>query len=830
MWRAQPGVSWTDLGLVAKSAGRLAQQVALARPQAPAAAAGAWPTQRSAPEEKEGVWDATPRAAPSAPFPGAAQPKRAPSTPWPSKQAAGRESSRVPEQPAPVASPVPPQEERRASVSTEPSTPVSGEAPIKARVDAPTSELRSASASRTDAPEPSLASSKPSAPSAPTRADAAAEVAQGLEQTAATAVRGAAETVKENATPSAHTESTNAAPISPSAAVVEDEYDAATEERATPLRAARVPSSRLGRLLHYGSLGAGLAWGSAGEYLRRATGPSDASGRSSPFLSEANVNRLVDKLSTMRGAALKLGQFLSIQDSHMLPPQIEQVMLRVQNSAHYMPAWQLERVMRAELGDDWRASFASFDERPFAAASIGQVHSAVLADPFPAQPDMAGQRVAVKVQFPGVADSISSDLSNIKWLLMASSLLPKGLFLENSVRVLQKELEEECDYTREAEMGRRFRAHIDAGGGAPEALRLEVPRVVDSLCTPRVLTTEFMRGRPLTKAMQLDAATRDRIGLTVMDLSLRELFEWRLMQTDPNWTNFLYSERNQSLQLIDFGATRPYTPQFMDAWISLLRAAVAGDREACEAWSVAIGYLNGEEPEVRCRPITDPDHAQGPRRLDGRARRAVPCVGAAAVPFREPDHHGRGACADPRDAARAAAPAAAGNLLAEPQAERRILVVRTPRRARRLPCIVRADHKRLRVQRRNAQPPLARRVCAQRRTWPAHQGRSTACVAWAHAGLGRNLTDVWARYPLDEMLAQKIAAEDRADPNMAVPRPKIEFVGRAASEPTINYLSSEQIRPEAAGTVRVRGIDVPLRPNPPGAEDCCMSGTCAADK
>lgn len=86
------------------------------------------------------------------------------------------------------------------------------------------------------------------------------------------------------------------------------------------------------------------------------------------------------------------------------------------------------------------------------------------------------------------------------------------------------------------------------------------------------------------------------------------------------------------------------------------------------------------------------------------------------------------------------------------------------------------------------------------------------------------MTDVWARYPLDEMLAQKIAAEDRADPNMAVPRPKIEFVGRAASEPTINYLSSEQIRPEAAGTVRVRGIDVPLRPNPPGAEDCCMSG------
>lgn len=337
--------------------------------------------------------------------------------------------------------------------------------------------------------------------------------------------------------------------------------------------------------------------------MRRATGTKDAA--ASPlFLSEANVNRLVDKLSTMRGAALKLGQFLSIQDSHMLPPQVEQVMLRVQNSAHYMPAWQLERVMRTELGEEWRSAFASFDERPFAAASIGQVHSAVLADPFPTQPEMAGRRVAVKVQFPGVAESIGSDLSNIKWLLMASSLLPKGLFLESSVRVLQKELEEECDYTREADMGRQFAAHVAATTPAPGALRLEVPTVVDALCTSRVLTTEFMRGRPLTQTAQLDQSMRDRIALTVMDLSLRELFEWRLMQTDPNWTNFLYSDKRQSLQLIDFGASRPYTREFMDLWISLLRAAVSGDRAACEAWSIAIGYLTGEEPEVGAMQLT----------------------------------------------------------------------------------------------------------------------------------------------------------------------------------------------------------------------------------
>ncbi|WFC94203.1 hypothetical protein MBRA1_000836 [Malassezia brasiliensis] len=659
-----------------------------------------------------------------------------------------------------------------------------------------------AGAPRTDASQPPLRSAPPES----SRTEAVAEVAQSLERTAATAVKGTTEAVQGSESTAASAAPARSDPITPNTAVLEDEYDAATEERTTPLRAARVPSSRLGRLLHYGSLGAGLAWGSAGEYLRRATGPSDASGRASPFLSEANVNRLVDKLSTMRGAALKLGQFLSIQDSHMLPPQIEQVMLRVQNSAHYMPAWQLDRVMRTELGDDWRASFASFDERPFAAASIGQVHNAVLADPFPAQPDMAGRRVAVKVQFPGVADSISSDLANIKWLLMASSLLPKGLFLENSVRVLKKELEEECDYTREAEMGRRFRAHVEAGGGAPDALRLEVPRVIDSLCTPRVLTTEFMRGRPLTKVMQLDSATRDRIGLTVMDLSLRELFEWRLMQTDPNWTNFLYSERNQSLQLIDFGATRPYTREFMDAWISLLRAAVAGDREACEAWSIAIGYLNGKEPETMRKAHVDSMVALG-----------EPFRATAPQPFPFANQ-------TITDEVRAQIPVMLRERLRPPPPETYSLnrklsgaFLLCARLGAHVDC--RALFERI----TNAyvysdgthHPPSPGAF--------ARGGARSLHTQVVQQRLGRNLTDMWARYPLDEMLAQKIAAKDRADPNMAAPRRKIEFVGRAATEPTLNYLSSEQIRPEAAGTVRVRGIDVPLRPNPPGAEDCCMS-------
>lgn len=362
-----------------------------------------------------------------------------------------------------------------------------------------------------------------------------------------------------------------------------EEYDATSENAKTPLRAAKVPSSRIARLLHYGSLGAGLAWGAAGSFL------SGSTSQGKQFMSDDNIRRLVDKLSTMRGAALKLGQFMSIQDSNLLPEQIEQVMLRVQNSANYMPAWQMEQVMREDLGLHWRDSFSSFNDVPFASASIGQVHSATLADDHPSE--LAGQKVAVKVQFPGVRDSIGSDLSNLRWLVSASALLPKGLFLDNTIRVMRRELDDECDYEREKDMCKRFGELLNGKSN------FTVPKVVDELCSKRVLTCEMMKGRPLTQASRYSQEKRDNIARSILELSLRELFTFRLMQTDPNWTNFLYNERNGKIELIDFGATREYDKDFMDDWLCMLRAAIGGQREECVKWSEKVGYLTGKETD-----------------------------------------------------------------------------------------------------------------------------------------------------------------------------------------------------------------------------------------
>ncbi|GAA5889418.1 hypothetical protein JCM16303_005556 [Sporobolomyces ruberrimus] len=406
-------------------------------------------------------------------------------------------------------------------------------------------------------------------------------------------------------------------PIPPSRdPIVQQEEDQVVE--INNLRSSKVPSSRLGRLMHYGGLAAGLGYGMASEAIRRTTyGNQGQEKQQQPglLLSQANVERLVDKLSKMRGAALKLGQFLSIQgkpNTKLLSPQLESVLHRVQNSANYMPEWQTQRVLTQDLGQDWKSHFTTFDMRPFAAASIGQVHSATISPSSPHYPQTSSSlssssggvgvgrgeplKVAVKVQFPGVRESISSDLSNLKWLLLATAVLPRGLYLDNSLKVLERELIQECDYLREAEFGTRMRRFVRGNESMNETF--SVPRVVGGLSGGMVLTTEMMFGKPIKKVLDhVDQEKRDWIGSRILDLCLHELFAFRVMQTDPNWSNFLYNERTQKIELIDFGASQEYSKEFIDKYALLLSSAVHEDREKSIQYSRDLGYFTGEENE-----------------------------------------------------------------------------------------------------------------------------------------------------------------------------------------------------------------------------------------
>ncbi|KAI8070731.1 ABC1 family-domain-containing protein [Gongronella butleri] len=358
------------------------------------------------------------------------------------------------------------------------------------------------------------------------------------------------------------------------------------------LKEARIPTTRVGRLWHYGSLATGMGLGALNESFRRATGLSQ-NAQGSVMLSEKNVDRLVEKLSTMRGAALKMGQMLSIQgiqaagdasSPSAMPPQLEQVLLRVHDSANYMPKRQMEKAMTDQLGADWREHFDQFDPIPIAAASIGQVHAATL--------KKTGQEVVIKIQYPGVASSIDSDLSNLKALVTFSQLLPRGLYLDNTIRVTKEELAWECDYLREAGNAERF------GKLLADDDRYKVPAVIKELCTDRVLVCERLHGQVLSKAIHESQEMRNKLGERLLRLCLREVFGFRFMQTDPNWSNFFYDRRTGQIELLDFGACRAFPREFLDLYGRILVSAARGDRDGVWEYSRQLGFVTGYETDV----------------------------------------------------------------------------------------------------------------------------------------------------------------------------------------------------------------------------------------
>ena len=352
-----------------------------------------------------------------------------------------------------------------------------------------------------------------------------------------------------------------------------------------------VPSSPMSRVVGFGQLGLGMAAGAMGELFKRtgdaAAGHSSSSSLSvldpSLFLTQENGERLAASLSKMRGAALKLGQMLSMQDEGIVPPQWTAILDRVRQGADPMPQKQLLSTLDTELGAGWRDKLSHFKTEPIASASIGQVHAARMLD---------GRVVAMKVQYPGVARSIDSDLDNLLRVSRFTNILPPGLYAEHGVAEMRKELRAECDYVREANCQRVFKQTV---GNDPF---FYVPDVVEELSSKHVLTSEFVRGTSLEHAVELPQDTRDMLARQILRLCLKELFVWRLMQTDPNWSNFLYDHSAGRLNLIDFGALREYPDKFVNSYQRLVVAAANGDRQILLEESVNLGFLTGNESKT----------------------------------------------------------------------------------------------------------------------------------------------------------------------------------------------------------------------------------------
>uniref|UniRef100_A0A672HYE9 Atypical kinase COQ8A, mitochondrial n=1 Tax=Salarias fasciatus TaxID=181472 RepID=A0A672HYE9_SALFA len=358
-------------------------------------------------------------------------------------------------------------------------------------------------------------------------------------------------------------------------------------------RERKVPVTRLSRLANFGGLAVGLGIGALAEVAKKSIGYNEnkkAVLDSSPFLSEANAERIVRTLCKVRGAALKLGQMLSIQDDAFINPQLAKIFERVRQSADFMPIKQMTKALNSDLGPNWRDKLESFEERPFAAASIGQVHLARMKD---------GREVAMKIQYPGVAQSINSDVNNLMTVLNMSNALPEGLFPEHLIDVMRKELALECDYIREAQCAKKFRELLK------DHPFFYVPEVIEELSSSHVLTTELVPGFPLDQAETLTQELKNEICQNILMLCLRELFEFRYMQTDPNWSNFFYDPQTHRVALLDFGATRGFDQSFTDLYIEVIRSAAEADREGVLKKSIEMKFLTGYESKAMVNAHVD---------------------------------------------------------------------------------------------------------------------------------------------------------------------------------------------------------------------------------
>ena len=335
-----------------------------------------------------------------------------------------------------------------------------------------------------------------------------------------------------------------------------------SEDPSDPLqtgpRQRAVPSGRAARFGQFGRLAASVSGGMIAEGVRRLAAGERPQMRNL-LLTPGNVRALADRLSHLRGAAMKLGQMISMDAGDFLPPELAHLMAGLRDNAHHMPPQQLQQVLAAEWGKDWRTRFEWFEPRPIAAASIGQVHRAMTRD---------GRLLAIKVQYPGVRASINADVDNVATLLRVSGLLPKELDVTALLAEAKRQLAEEADYDREG-----------------------AQMLNKDFTTANVLAMSFIKGQPIESLVTAPQATRDAVMTTLIGLVLRELFEFGVMQTGTNFANDRFQPETGRLVLLDFGATRAVPPETALAYRRVLQAGLDADRMAVRSAAVTAGFI-----------------------------------------------------------------------------------------------------------------------------------------------------------------------------------------------------------------------------------------------
>ncbi|MGO9820559.1 MAG: ABC1 kinase family protein [Solirubrobacteraceae bacterium] len=362
-----------------------------------------------------------------------------------------------------------------------------------------------------------------------------------------------------------------------------------SEAEDPPSEAKRLPTGRVARTARVGGLvtGQGVRW--AGMRAANRVRTPERAAAAENERTAALVNELVEQLGRMRGAAMKVGQMISMVEFDGLDEdqqdELRGKLATLRDGIPPVAFSSLEKLMREELGAPLGTVFSDFDERAFAAASIGQVHRATT---------VAGDDVVVKVQYPGVAEAVETDLRNAMLLLPLVKRLAPGLDARAMAVEMRERIGEELDYELEAQNQRRIERMMR---GHPF---ISVPHVYTDLSTRRVLVSEYIEGERFEAVRRAAEAQRDRYGEIVFRFFFGLLYRDQIALGDPHPGNYLLRPDGR-VCFLDFGLLRDIDAGRVAAERSIALAVRDKDAAALKAALVVGGYL----PSGRADAVDD---------------------------------------------------------------------------------------------------------------------------------------------------------------------------------------------------------------------------------
>jgi len=322
----------------------------------------------------------------------------------------------------------------------------------------------------------------------------------------------------------------------------------------------------------------------------------------------SQVNSLTHELGQLKGSLMKVGQLLSMYGEHFLPPEANALLKSLQSQSPPVEWKEMEKVLKRQFAQSTfegpgeglsqgpkhstnknKLDQLEIDPEPIGSASLGQVHRAKLRS--------SGQWVAMKIQYPGVDRAIEGDLKALQSILSLSKLIPKGPKYDDLFKEVRTMLHQEVDYSRELELTEEFRKYL--GGDS----RYVIPQTYPEFSTRRILTTSYESGLAVDspEVLGLPLDRRNAIGIALLDLFFRELFEFGAVQTDPHFGNYRVRlgqpGGSDQLILFDFGAVRKFPKSFLGAYFEMVRGTFYRDQKRLLKGASGLGFILPDDSE-----------------------------------------------------------------------------------------------------------------------------------------------------------------------------------------------------------------------------------------